>query len=77
MSALGWSQWLASIVGLNRTLGAMPMVSADQAEVLTDYETSLRALTDAVQTATDWVHAESTSSRSARRASTFGGRDVG
>lgn len=53
-----WPDWLGSIVEMNRRLGAMPMVGANTAELLSDYDETIRALTDAVHQAQRFVHAE-------------------
>lgn len=50
--------WLDPIVALNRTLGAMPMVGGNTALLLSDYDKSLTAMTDAVNNAKFYVHAE-------------------
>jgi cardiolipin synthase len=54
----GEHPWLDPIVALNRTLGAMPMVGGNTAHLLSDYHKSLTAMTDAVNNATLYVHAE-------------------
>ncbi|WP_167137160.1 cardiolipin synthase [Diaminobutyricimonas sp. TR449] len=53
-----WPTWLEPIVEMNRTLGAMPMVGGNRAELISDYEASLQAMTDAVGRAERYVHAE-------------------
>jgi cardiolipin synthase len=50
--------WLAPIVELNRTLGSMPLVGGNGAELFTDYAESLQAMTDAVDAASTYVHVE-------------------
>ncbi len=50
--------WLASIVRLNRNLGAMPMVTGNAATLIDDYQTSLDAMTAAVDDAGEYVHCE-------------------
>lgn len=50
--------WLAPVVRMNRTLGAMPMVDGTTARLETDYDASLAAMAAAVDDATDYVHAE-------------------
>jgi cardiolipin synthase len=50
--------WLAPIVELNRTLGSMPLVGGNKAELFTDYVASLKAMTDAVNGAERYVHIE-------------------
>ena len=53
-----WPPWLEPIVDLNRTLGAMPLVGGNTAKLFPDYEKSIAAMTDAVGTATRYVHVE-------------------
>jgi cardiolipin synthase len=53
-----WPSWLHTSVALNRALGAMPLVSGNRAKLLTDYKTSIQAMTDAVNAATKYVHSE-------------------
>ena len=53
-----WPLWLKPIVELNRTLGAMPLVGGNSAELYSEYDASLAAMTDAVNKATRYVHAE-------------------
>ena len=53
-----WPPWLEPIVELNRTLGAMPMVGGNTADIHTDYLESIVAMTDAVNSARKFVHAE-------------------
>ncbi|WP_157155124.1 cardiolipin synthase [Diaminobutyricimonas sp. LJ205] len=53
-----WPTWLEPIVEMNRTLGAMPMVGGNRAELISDYDESLKAMTDAVGRAERYVHAE-------------------
>ena len=55
---LPWPPWLEPIAELNRTLGAMPLVGGNTAALLTDYDASLQAMTDAVGAATKYVHVE-------------------
>ncbi|MGX6448135.1 cardiolipin synthase [Patulibacter sp. S7RM1-6] len=50
--------WLASIVRLNRHLGAMPIVTGNAAELIEDYDASLAAMTAAVENAREYVHCE-------------------
>ena len=50
--------WLATSVALNRKLGAMPLVSGNTAQLYSQYEESLQAMTDAVAGARKYVHAE-------------------
>jgi cardiolipin synthase A/B len=53
-----WPSWLEPIVELNRTLGAMPLVGGNTAELYTDYAESIAAMTAAIRDARRIVHAE-------------------
>ncbi|MFD1715296.1 cardiolipin synthase [Amnibacterium flavum] len=53
-----WPQWLASVVELNRNLGAMPLVGGNRAKLLGDYELSIAEMTAAVTRAKRYVHAQ-------------------
>ncbi|AWB88309.1 cardiolipin synthase [Salinibacterium hongtaonis] len=53
-----WPSWLENAVLLNRTLGAMPMVGDNSAKLYPQYEESLIAMTEAVDRARRYVHAE-------------------
>jgi cardiolipin synthase len=53
-----WPSWLQSVTELNRTLGSMPLVGGNSAELYPDYDESLAAMTAAVGKATRYVHAE-------------------
>jgi len=53
-----WPAWLEPIVELNRTLGAMPLVGGNSAELSPDYETSIHRMAEAVDAATRYVHVE-------------------
>ncbi len=53
-----WPPWLFNSVALNRALGAMPLVSGNRAKLLPDYAASIQAMTDAVNSATKYVHSE-------------------
>ncbi|MGY6499132.1 MAG: cardiolipin synthase [Microcella sp.] len=53
-----WPPWLEPIVELNRSLGAMPLVGDNSAEIITDYSASLEAMTSAVEASTKTVHVE-------------------
>lgn len=50
--------WLEPIVKLNRTLGTMPLVSGNNAQLLTDYAPSLQAMTESLAHAEKFIHAE-------------------
>ena len=53
-----WPPWLSSAVRLNSTLGALPMVGGNRAELLDNYDGSIQAMADAVDTATDYVNVQ-------------------
>lgn len=53
-----WPTWLEPIVELNRTLGSMPLVGGNSAEMYSRVEDSFEAMTDAVDSATRTVHVE-------------------
>ena len=50
--------YVASAARLNRRLGALPAVGGNSIEFLPDYRTSIAAMTEAVNGATDHVHVE-------------------
>lgn len=50
--------WLDPVVTLNRTLGAMPLVGGNHARLLTESLDTLREMTEAVDAASKYVHAE-------------------
>lgn len=50
--------WFASIVTLNRNLGALPLTGGNSAELLPDYDKSIAAMVAAVDAATTFVHVE-------------------
>lgn len=53
-----WPSWLEPIVSLNQNLGAMPLVGGNDAELFSQYEKSLAAMTAAVYSAKRYVHVE-------------------
>jgi cardiolipin synthase len=53
-----WPLWLDSVIELNRTLGAMPLVGGNTAELHPDYDRSIAAMAEAVDQARKWVHVE-------------------
>jgi len=53
-----WPGWLESVVELNRTLGAMPLVGGNSAHLLPDYDGAIRAMADEVNRARRYVHAQ-------------------
>ncbi|QYH34597.1 cardiolipin synthase [Salinibacterium sp. M195] len=55
---LPWPSWLAPVIELNRTLGAMPLVGGNSASLYSDYRESLAAMTTAVNEANNYVHVE-------------------
>ena len=53
-----WPAWLASAARMNLTLGALPIVGGNRAELLADYEGSIAAMAAEIDTATEYVHVE-------------------
>lgn len=53
-----WPPWLEPIVELNRTLGAMPLVGGNTAQMWNDNTESLAQMTATIRAATKTVHAE-------------------
>ncbi|QWT22715.1 cardiolipin synthase [Subtercola sp. PAMC28395] len=53
-----WPEWFSSVVELNRTLGAMPLVGGNDVKLLPDYTESIAAMTAAVEAAEKYVHVE-------------------
>ena len=53
-----WPGWLASVVELNRNLGAMPLVGDNRARLHGDYEETLAAMVADIDRATKYVHVE-------------------
>ena len=53
-----WPGWLPQVVHLNHQLGAMPLVGGNNFEFYPDYETSIKAMTQAVREAESIIHAE-------------------
>jgi cardiolipin synthase len=53
-----WPGWLDSVVELNRTLGAMPLVGGNRAKLYSHYDESIAAMTAEVEKATRYVHVE-------------------
>ena len=53
-----WPKWLGSVVQLNRTLGAMPLVGGNSASLIGDYNASIAAMTADVNRAERFVHCE-------------------
>ncbi|GAA4664600.1 cardiolipin synthase [Frondihabitans cladoniiphilus] len=50
--------WFGSVVTLNRTLGAMPLIPGNTVELHPDYQESIAAMTAAIGEATEYVHVE-------------------
>ncbi|TPW74135.1 cardiolipin synthase [Schumannella soli] len=53
-----WPPWLGPIVELNRTLGAMPLVGGNRAELFDDNARSLAAMTADIRAAKRLIHCE-------------------
>ena len=53
-----WPLWFDSVVELNKTLGAMPLVGGNDADLYPDYRKSIAAMTEAVGKAERYVHVE-------------------
>jgi cardiolipin synthase len=50
--------WLAPVVHMNRQLGAMPIVTGNEAHLIEGYDETLAAMTAAVREAREYVHCE-------------------
>jgi cardiolipin synthase len=53
-----WPTWFASLTRQNQTLGALPALGGNTAELIGDYQASIDAMADAIDTATRFVHVE-------------------
>lgn len=53
-----WPEWLGSMVTMTRTLGALPMVGGNTAQLTDDYDTSIEWMVAAIDEARDYVHVE-------------------
>ncbi|WP_173923500.1 cardiolipin synthase [Agromyces sp. Marseille-P2726] len=53
-----WPSWFEGVVRLNRNLGAMPLIGSNSARLIGDYEGSLNEMTEAIRSATRYVHVE-------------------
>lgn len=53
-----WPAWFASVVALNTSLGAVPLVGGNTAHLLGDYKGSIEAMAADIDTATTFVHVE-------------------
>nr|WP_223878305.1 cardiolipin synthase [Microbacterium radiodurans] len=51
-------EWFTSAVTLNRNLGAMPLSGDNAAELISDYEESIRRMAEEVRAAKNYVHVE-------------------
>lgn len=54
----GTPPWLGSVARLNQSVGAMPLLEGNDARLLTDFDTQLAALIEAVDDARRYVHVE-------------------
>jgi cardiolipin synthase A/B len=50
--------WLSSLVRQNQVLGALPVLDGNTAELIGDYQVSIDAMADAIDTAIRFVHEE-------------------
>jgi cardiolipin synthase len=50
--------WFTSLVTLNRNLGAMPLAGDNAAHLISDYQSSLDTMADAIRAAQKYVHIE-------------------
>lgn len=53
-----WPDWLDSVVRMNETLGALPMVGGNSSVLIEDYRAAIQAIADDVEHATKTVHIE-------------------
>ncbi|MBC7442807.1 MAG: cardiolipin synthase [Ramlibacter sp.] len=53
-----WPEWFASVVTLNTSLGAVPLVGGNTAHLFGDYRGSIAAITAEIEAATTFVHVE-------------------
>jgi cardiolipin synthase len=53
-----WPRWLKQVVELNRTLGALPIVGGNDAELMSDYNEIIRRIAADVDKAKKFVHIE-------------------
>ncbi|HEY9290059.1 MAG TPA: cardiolipin synthase [Microlunatus sp.] len=53
-----WPDWLPTMVTLNRTLGALPMLPNTQAELITDYDAMIKRMATDIDAAERYVHVE-------------------
>ncbi|MDO5744480.1 MAG: cardiolipin synthase [Micrococcaceae bacterium] len=50
--------WFNSLVEMNSTYGGLPLLAGDSGRLLGDYEQTIAAMSDAVDSATDYVHVQ-------------------
>ncbi|MFF1632800.1 cardiolipin synthase [Leifsonia sp. NPDC058248] len=53
-----WPEWFESLVRQNETLGALPALGGNTAELIGDYRASIDAMTAEIEAATRFVHVE-------------------
>lgn len=53
-----WPAWFGSVVTLNESLGAVPMVSGNRAHLIGDYTESIQRMAAEIDTAETFVHVE-------------------
>lgn len=53
-----WPDWLPTLVDLNRNLGALPMLSSNGGELLTEYDSMIKRLVEDIDSAERYVHVE-------------------
>ena len=58
MESPAWPPWFASLVALNRRLGAMPLLGGNTAQLFGDYERAIHEMTEEVRSARTFVHVE-------------------
>jgi cardiolipin synthase A/B len=51
-------EYVSSVATLNRNLGALPLLPGNRVDLFPDYGEAVRAMTDEVDRATNWVHVE-------------------
>ena len=51
-------EWFPPLVAMNQAMGALPLSGDNGAHLISDYQTSLDAMADAIRGAQDYVHAE-------------------
>lgn len=54
----GWPEWFPPLVHQNQVLGSLPGIGGGAAELIGDYQESLDAMANAIDTATWFVHVE-------------------